>query len=58
MNRQDVEIDLLSDDELDGIAGGYRNLANPVVTTCLGAYCATAGTAATDYLMDKIQICA
>ncbi len=37
VNRES-EINLLSDDELDAVAGGARNIDNPVVVTAIAAF--------------------
>jgi hypothetical protein len=58
MNTQDIELDILSDDELYEVAGGERNLMNETVQTCLAAFLGAAGQAGADYFVSKVQICA
>jgi hypothetical protein len=58
MNTQDIELDVLSDDELNEVAGGERNLMNLTVQTCLAAFLGAAGQAGADYFVSKVQICA
>jgi hypothetical protein len=58
MNTQDIEIELLPDDELDMVAGGERNLQNPVVGAALEAFCQTGPSAGIAYFMNQIEICA
>jgi hypothetical protein len=58
MNTQNIEIDLLSDDELDDVAGARVNLDNDAVVTCLSAFCGAAGPAGAKYFLDKVEICA
>jgi hypothetical protein len=57
MNTQNIELDALSDDELNAVVGGRLNMDNPVVETCLIEMCAVAGHAA-DYFVNRIQVCA
>lgn len=42
MNAQESEAHLLTDDELDAVAGGERNIENPIVITAILAFVATA----------------
>jgi hypothetical protein len=58
MKPNDVETDhLLSDDELDAVAGGRYNFENPVVETCLIAFVGAAG-AGGKYFTNQFQLCA
>ena len=57
MNKQDAEIDLLSDHELDAIAGGHRNADGPIVKACLQAFIGAAPSAAAERFQDIIDYC-
>jgi hypothetical protein len=58
MNTRHVGIELLSDDELDAAAGGYRNMSDPAVTGFLIAFVGAAGSAGGHYFVDQLMICA
>jgi hypothetical protein len=58
MNTPNTEIDVLSDDELDAVPGGTRNLQNPIVGACLEAFCQTGPSAGIAHFIDQIEICA
>jgi hypothetical protein len=58
MNALDIEIDFLSDDDLDAVTGGLTNLSNPVVEKCLASFMEAAPKAGADYFVNQVQICA
>ena len=58
MNTQNVGTELLSDDELDAAAGGYRNMSAPGVTAFLIGFVSAAGPVGGHYFVDQLMICA
>jgi hypothetical protein len=57
MNTQNVEINDLSDDELDAVAGGAKNWDNPAVMAFLMAFAGSAGNAGARYFIDRFPTC-
>jgi hypothetical protein len=58
MNPLDIEIEFLSDDDLDAFTGGLTNLSDPVVQQCLASFLGAAPKAGADYFVNQVQICA
>lgn len=57
MDKQDVEIDLLSDQELDAVTGGQRNVDGPIVKACIQGFISTAPSGAAARFQDIISYC-